>query len=300
MQTELQSELQVMAWSGGDDQWVWAVTTGSTNDITTEGQFHHIYWSSDHGKTMKDRFEDLRQLVKAKIGDGYDPSQHDLHASVSKIFVNADDPKRVLLWGEGSYAFLSADGGATLEIVAIPAETYGMSHQIRQHPTKGDWMLSLAYRNSCYDSISPGCSMDLWVTKDFAKTWTNLTEQAGGSVTGFLDFDWGYHSDDAKYAAIFAESTILATGHTNEYRTTLDIISEDISLYRSDDDFKTVDKLATCGAAFEMVAGQVPAPSLSCADSMCAAQSPLLRHCSFCSNVVNVQQSTVCFSIPLS
>lgn len=256
MQTELQSELQVMAWSGGDDQWVWAVTTGSTADIA-EGQFHHIYWSDNHGKTMKDRFDDLKALVKAKIGSGYRASEHDLHASVSQIFVNANDPKRVILWGEGQYAFSSSDGGSTLKITPVPENTYGMSHQIRQHPTQPDWMLSLAYRNSCYDASIPGCSMDLWLTKDFAQTWTNLTAQAGGKVSGFLDFDWGYHSDDEKYAALFKESTILATGHTNEYKTTFDIISEDIALYRSDDDFKNIKKLASCGAAFELVAGQV-------------------------------------------
>lgn len=261
MQTQLQSELQVMEWSGGDDQWVWAVTTGSTADMA-EGQFHHIYWSDDYGFTMTDRFEDLKQLVKDKIGSDYDPSTHDLHASVSKIFVNSKDPKRVVLWGEGSYAYESKDGGKTLEIVSVPENTYGMSHQVRQHPTQADWMLSLAYRNSCYDSSSPGCSMDLWLTKDFARSWTNLTEKAGGAVSGFLDFDWGYHTDDQKYADIFEEGTILATGHTNEYKTTLDVISEDIALYRSDDDFKNIEKLASCGAAFELVAGQVLLHSL--------------------------------------
>lgn len=247
-----------MAWSGGDDQWVWAVTTGSAADMAV-GQFHHVYWSSDHGMTMTDKFEELRAMVKEEIGANYDASQHDLHASVSQIYVNAKDPKRVILWGEGSYAFLSEDGGETLKITPVPENTYGMSHQIRQHPTQPDWMLSLAYRNSCYDSPSSGCSMDLWLTKDFAKTpWTNLTAQAPeGTISGFLDFDWGYHTADEKYTKMFKETTILATAHSNPYRTTLDIISEDITLFRSDNDFKNIETLATCGAAFELVAGQV-------------------------------------------
>ena len=274
VQTQLQSELQVMAWSGGDDQWVWAVTTGSTTDMAM-GQFHHVYWSQDHGKTMTDKFEELKKKVMDKIGAGYDASQHDLHASVSRIYVHAKDPRRVILWGEGSYAFLSEDGGATLDLLRMPEDkenTYGMSHQIRQHPTQPDWVLSLAYRTSCYDSSIPGCSMDLWLTKDFfgkdldGKKWRNLTAQAPkGTIAGFLDLDWGYHTDDQKYADIFDEKTILATAHSNMYRTTRDIISEDISLFRSDDEFKTIDTLATCGAAFELVAGQVlpiPLPHL--------------------------------------
>jgi hypothetical protein len=261
VQTQLQSELLEMSWSGGDDQWVWAVTTGAPIG-PRDSQYHHIYWSEDHGITMTDRFNDLKMLVKDYIGQSYNPDSHDFHASVTKIFVHSKDPRRVILWGDGAYAFYSSDGGANLKIVSVPENTYGMSHQIRQHPTQPDWMLSLAYRNSCYDEDSPGCSMDLWLTKDFAKTWTNLTAKAGGSIAGFLDFDWGHHSDDKRYTELFQDTTILASGHTNEYRTEFDIISEDISLYRSDDDFKSFEKLAACGAAFELVAGQVLPPSL--------------------------------------
>ena len=139
----------------------------------------HVYWSKDHGRTMKDRFQTMAKLVDAKFG-----SEHDRLASVSQIIVNAGDPKKVLLWGDGNVSFSSKDGGETLTLVDNPSDTLGLSHKIRQHPTQPDWLLSIAYRQSCYLSGKGGCAMDLWVSKDFGNSWTNLTEASGGKLAG--------------------------------------------------------------------------------------------------------------------
>ena len=38
---------------------------------------------------------------------------------------------------------------------------------------------------------SPGCAYDLFVSQDFAASWTNLTANSAGRVSSFRDFDWG-------------------------------------------------------------------------------------------------------------
>lgn len=42
---------------------------------------------------------------------------------------------------------------------------------------------------------SPYCAYDLFVTKDFGSSWTNLTEASKGRVTSFRDFEWGAQMD---------------------------------------------------------------------------------------------------------
>lgn len=257
LQTTLHSELLTMSWSGGDDQWVWAITTGAADEYT-DNQFHHVYWSKDHGKTMKDRFPDLQDLVRQQPGGGVDPTMDDLNASVKAVLVHAADPKKVILWGEGKFLFISSDAGESFSVVDMPKDTFGMSHLTRPHPTQPDWLLSMAYRNSCYEGdVFTECAMDLWLSKNFGETWENLTLKTNKKLAGFIDFDWGYHTTDPKYKKLFKETTIIATGHTQVYRSTADILAEDISLFRSDDDFNSYEKLASCGAAFELIAGQV-------------------------------------------
>eukprot|EP00892_Ulva_mutabilis_P002708 jgi/Ulvmu1/12438/UM009_0090.1 len=255
--TTLHSELLSMSWSGGDDQWVWAITTGAADEYA-DNQFHHVYWSKDYGKTMVDKFPALQQLVRAQPGGGIEQTMDDLNASVKAVLVHAANPKKVILWGEGKFLFISQDAGESFTVVPMPKDTFGMSHLTRPHPTQPDWLLSMAYRNSCYEGdVFSECSMDLWLSKDFGQTWENLTEKTKGKLAGFIDFDWGYHTADPKYQTLFKETTIIATGHTQVYRTTSDIIAEDISLFRSDDDFASFEKLASCGAAFELIAGQL-------------------------------------------
>jgi hypothetical protein len=38
---------------------------------------------------------------------------------------------------------------------------------------------------------SPECAYDLFVSQDFAASWTNLTANSAGRVSSFRDFDWG-------------------------------------------------------------------------------------------------------------
>lgn len=257
VQTTLHSELLAMSWSGGDDQWVWAITTGASDEFS-DTQFHHVYWSKDYGKTFVDKFPELQGLVAGQAGSGVDQTMDDLNASVRSVLVHADDPKRVILWGEGMFLYISSNGGESFDLVPVPKDTFGMSHLVRVHPTKADWLLSMAYRNSCYQGdILSECAMDLWLSKDFGRTWDNLTARTKGKLAGFIDFDWGYHNTDPKYAKLFKETTIIATGHTQKYRSVSDVVAEDISLFRSDDDFNSFEKLASCGAAFELIAGQV-------------------------------------------
>ncbi|NJM26924.1 MAG: molybdopterin-dependent oxidoreductase [Bacteroidia bacterium] len=167
------------------------------NDESTT-QFHHVYWSEDHGKTMRDRWDDLVAAVKAFRRDSYVPKRDDMHASVNGIIVNSKDPKKVLLWGDGLYSYITTDGGNTLKVLPVPANTLGLAHDIRAHPTQPDWLVSLAYRSVCYQYGGEGCTMDLFLTTDFGANWQNLTAATGGRVSGFVDFDWGYHNDDPK------------------------------------------------------------------------------------------------------
>lgn len=219
----------------------------------------HVYWSKDHGRTFVDRYDELVKQVTAKAGAGTERL-----AGVSKVFVNAANQRKVLLWGDGPYAFASEDGGETLELLDLPPNTIGLAHQIRQHPNRHDWLLTLAQRDDCIIGTHFGCAMDLWLTKDFGRQWANLTAAAGGAVAGFLDFDWGIHNSDAKYASLFEEGTILATAHTRQYQSIQSIVQDDVHLYRTDDDFATVKKIASCGAAFALVAGQARPSAVPC------------------------------------
>lgn len=167
-----------MAWTGKDDEWVWAVTTGTT-DMRTVGP-RHVWWSKDHGMTMQDKHPEVTKLLTDKLGAQYD----DKLTSVSRVFVNSDDQKKVLLWGDDAYSFKSDDGGTTLKVVDVPKNTKGMSHVIRQHPTKPEWLLSMAYRDVCYQLDGYGCTMDLWLSLDLGETWKNLTQASGGKVAG--------------------------------------------------------------------------------------------------------------------
>ena len=246
-----------MSCAGGDDQWVWALTTGAADDFSAS-QFHHVYWSNNYGKKFTDKFPELQKLVRAQAGGGRDPTMDNLDASIKLILVHAGNPQKVILWGEGKFLFLSEDAGATFKVLPVPKGTLGMSHLIRPHPTEPDWLLSIAYRNSCYQGgILSDCAMDLFLSKNFGQTWENLTQKTKGKLEGFIDVDWGYHTADPKYKKLFKKTTIIATGHTQKYKSTADIVAEDINLFRSDDNFDSFQKLASCGAAFELIAGQV-------------------------------------------
>jgi Sortilin, neurotensin receptor 3, len=260
VQTVLQSELLKLTWSGPDDEWVWAITTGESDE--TSARFHHVYWSKDHGNTLRDRWDDLVAVVRAYRADSYDTDQDDLHASCNGIIVHARDPKKVLLWGDGLYSFATSDGGDSFKVSPVPENTLGLAHQVRVHPTQPDWLLSLAYRSVCYDYGTSGCAMDLFISKDFGGSWQNLTAATNGRLAGFIDFDWGYHDGQEKYRSMFSEQSIVATGHTHFYESMLEIPNTDLHLWRSDDDFETVEQLAHCGAAVELVAGQVVSPLL--------------------------------------
>jgi hypothetical protein len=73
---------------------------------------------------------------------------------------------------------------------------------------------------------------------------------------GFLDCDWGWHNGGDEYKRVFREETIIATAHTQQYASIHEILQDDTYLFRSDDDFASSTKLASCGSAFALVAGQ--------------------------------------------
>lgn len=255
--TTFDSDLFNILWSGDDDEWVWAMTTGSSVNNDAQ-QPHHLWLSSDHGRTFSDKYQDLLDLVKADRGSSFDDNFDKHHASVSRIFVHQTDPKRVLLWGDGFYLFSTSDAGQSFKAVPAPAGTYGMSHEVMPHPTQPDWLLTMALRKACYEGyFFQDCEQDLFYSNDFGLTWTNLTATAGGDIIGFSDFDWGYHNGDAKYKELFKETTIFAAGRVRHGTGMYTGASEDMHLYRSDDFFKTYEMLVACGEAFELVAGQV-------------------------------------------
>ena len=105
-------------------------------------------------------------------------------------------PDRILFQGKGSYHFLSTDFGATFKALHTPGDTIGYGQDIKTHPRQPDWLLAKTRRNECLeDRRSKVCGYDLFLSKDFGETWTNLTAQSGGRVSSFRDYDWGCKLD---------------------------------------------------------------------------------------------------------
>ena len=256
MQATLDSEVYSITWSGKDDEWVWVITVGG--DVTPG--LHKLYMSKDKGKSftlitpsLVTAIKEYKAGLNEEFSEEYDPA----HASISEVLVHPSDPQKVLLWADGYYNFVSENAGMTWKAISAPPGTYGMSHiDIRPHPTKPDRIITLARRNDCYGLSNVGvCTYDIFYTPDFGMHWQNLT--AASPFSGFTDLDWGWHAGNVDYHTLFTDDTILATAHQGGLNDEQARSGQLFQLYRTDDFFKSNTKLADCGNAFELVAGQV-------------------------------------------
>ena len=59
-------------------------------------------------------------------------------------------------------------------------------------------------------AISKWCAKDLFLSEDFARTWSNLTERSAGRIASVWDFEWGA-SLHRKMDDPFPDTTIFAT-----------------------------------------------------------------------------------------
>eukprot|EP00887_Chlorella_sp_A99_P000674 scaffold5.g674.t1 len=106
--------------------------------------------------------------------------------------------------GKGRFHFVSPDSGATFKAVDTPGKAIGFAQDIKAHPRQQDWLLAKARsgrgtgvrRDVCaVDRRAAACAYDLFVSKDFGSSWSNLTDASKGRVASFRDFDWGAQLD---------------------------------------------------------------------------------------------------------
>ncbi|GAB4816671.1 hypothetical protein N2152v2_003717 [Parachlorella kessleri] len=228
-------------------QFVFALTT----DV--DGFDGGPLWRSDNYGSPNS-WEDMTQKMTAALPPG---QQTDL--GVVELHWHADKPERILFQGKGRFHFVSTDYGATVKALATPKFTQGFPQDIRVHPRQTDWVLAKVRRDECMlDRHSTLCAYDLFLSKDFAVSWTNLTEQSGGRISSFRDYDWG-----AKMA-MFAgkptpDETIFATVYqsSSSQKGLYPGWDKDLHYVVSTDFFKSVKKQIPCGNLFEIVAHKV-------------------------------------------
>ena len=95
--------------------------------------------------------------------------------------------------------------------------------------------------------------------QDFGKSWENLTQNSGGAIASFWDYEWAaqLHHDDYHP---FPDKTIIATAYesASHMKGLYPGWDKDIHYVRSDDFFKSQHtKLASCGNQFEVVGSKV-------------------------------------------
>jgi hypothetical protein len=91
--------------------------------------------------------------------------------------------------------------------------------------------------------------------QDFGKSWTNLTQNSGGAIASFWDFDWGANLHHGEKRS-FPDETIFATVYESpeEMKGPYPGWDKHIHFVSSDDFFKSAHKkLVSCGNQFEIV-----------------------------------------------
>jgi hypothetical protein len=172
-------------------------------------------------------------------------------------------PERILFQGPGFTLWTSNDFGKTYESHDTPGHTLGLWMDVKIHPEQPEWLLSRVRRNEClrYDAdVNPWCAHDLFVSKDFAKSWTNLTANSKGAVGAFWDFDWGANMLHWNTTAGFTDETILATAYENKdaMKGPYPGWDKDIHFIISHNLFTSQhEKVVPCGNQFEILAHRI-------------------------------------------
>lgn len=251
----LPSKIIDLKWAGGandttNEKYVFALTADV--DGFDGGP---LLRSDNYGKpeSWKDMTPVLEEALR-KI------TQETTMLGITELHWHPARPARILFQGKGRYHFVSEDYGATVKAVNSPQDTLGYAQEILTHPRRQDWLLAKVRRDECMlDRRSQLCAYDLFVSQDFAGTWTNLTAQSKGRISSFRDFDWG-----AKMAMFAGEptpdETIFATVYqsASAQKGMYPGWDKDLHYVVSTDFFKSpVQKQVPCGNIFEVVAHKV-------------------------------------------
>ena len=224
-----------------------------------------LFWSDDFGAapSWKDATPRLEGALTAS--PGLPPAMR----GVVDVFAHPDAPCRLLIQGAGSLHWTTSDCGKTFAPAPAPAGTAGWFADFKLHPTQPSWILSKVRRAECHRRGASGskwCAYDLFVSKDFAGTWSNLTAASGGAVASFWDYDWGANllkkagsvpagaaggkGTTVKDATIFATAYESAAHMKGPYPGW----DKDMHFIASHDFFKSAHtKVASCGNQFEVV-----------------------------------------------
>ena len=212
-------------------------------------------WRSDyHGKA--DSWKDVTPALQEAL-----PKNETMaHVGVVDVVWHEALPDRLFLLGRGRYHWVSTDAGATFTAHPSPGNTIGAGQEVKVHPKQRDWLLVKVRRDECInDYRSPLCGHDLFVSKDFGTSWTNLTEVSGAKMAKVRDFDWGaklpvYAGKPTPDEAVFATVLPGAEAHKGfypgwdkdvHYVVTLDLFQSKFA------------KIIPCGNLFEIVGGKV-------------------------------------------
>eukprot|EP00270_Netrium_digitus_P010308 TRINITY_DN3195_c0_g1_i1.p1 TRINITY_DN3195_c0_g1~~TRINITY_DN3195_c0_g1_i1.p1 ORF type:complete len:836 (-),score=200.33 TRINITY_DN3195_c0_g1_i1:69-2555(-) len=253
--TVLDSPITETTWVGKDDQVVFTVT-----------QEGHLWRSTDGGLTWID------QTAAGELDGALEKPPHrglyDPPPGVQAILLSDAAENKMLLRGADETHWVSSDRGKSYTRIKGPAGHLGLV-TIRFHPDESDWILVIARRWLCWepdDAHRKHCADDLFVTKDFGRSWTNLTEKAQGNIISFVDFDWGWSKSPnaPKHPSTYRKDTILAAvfENRNDVRKHLDENGFNVAVgwdqfvdfIRTDDMFRSGHiKTVSCGNQFEIL-----------------------------------------------
>ncbi|GJP33626.1 hypothetical protein CLOM_g18143 [Closterium sp. NIES-68] len=204
--TVLDSPIRDTQWVGPSDEIVFTVTE--------EG---HVWASRDGGLSWNDH------SAQGKIPGGTDipPARgaYEPPKGVQAFYFHPSKPEKMFFRGGGDTHWITTNAGESYDRVEGPAGHMGVA-TVRLHPMESDWVLAMVRRWACWskdDNQRGTCADDLFLTKDFGRTWQNLTEKAQGRILGFVDFDWGWSKTpgDTKHHSTYTRDTILATVFEN-------------------------------------------------------------------------------------
>ena len=242
---------------------VWAGAAGNASSASpsvfalladTDGFPGGALWHSDyHGQA--DSWKDATPALKAALP----PNETMAHLGVVAVHWNEARPERLFFQGRGRWHWTSTDGGATFTALASPGQTVGLVQEIKPHPRQTDWVMAKVRRDACMpDFRSPDCGADLFFSKDFGVSWTNLTATSGGKMTSVRDFEWGARlpvfagkptPDEAVFATVYPGSA----AHRGFYPGW----DKDLHYVITLDLFSSLAKIIPCGNLFEVVAGKI-------------------------------------------
>ncbi|KAK9806438.1 hypothetical protein WJX73_007437 [Symbiochloris irregularis] len=244
-------ELHWMGFESEADKYVFAITAAIDFDGGGE------VWRSDNfgaADSWKNVSADLEGFYNSTFLTG-----------VYQLHHFWKNPERILLQGAGTSNWVSVDFGERWQRVDTPGSTIGFWTQIKLHSTQPEWMLALVRRNTCFRpqsaALDKWCNTDLFVSQDFGRSWSNLTDNSQGRIAAFVDFDWGsdlYRWGEANDT--IRDETIFATAYEDpkHIKGPLPNWDKNVHYVVSHDFFKTShEKVVSCGNQFDIINGQV-------------------------------------------